>query len=370
MQIKKYSAPTLREATELMKEELGEEALILSTHVIPGDVYAGRDKTFEITAGVDGVPGNYSKYSTPAAAPIRNSANSFQNELEAIRQKVYVGTREKIKPAAKEVKNSKDILDKLKKTLDVLYNNEVDKSIISFIVKQVKEYKSFLKNTDIQKYVVSTLASMIPTYNFEIKKRENPYLVSFVGPTGVGKTTCVAKLAVISKILHNLDVGLITIDTFRLGAIDQLRIFSDISNVELNVVYELEDIPAALNKLKKKDIIFIDTAGRSQNNINSLKKTKEFLDRLNVDETFLVLNSTSSSRNLVDVAKKFDVFDYKAMIFSKLDEAISFGNIVNVANKTNKPVSFLTNGQVIPDDIISADADYIAKLIYSSQVTS
>jgi flagellar biosynthesis protein FlhF len=209
---------------------------------------------------------------------------------------------------------------------------------------------------------------MLPTHKFKLQKNQKVKSVALVGPTGVGKTTCIAKLAVISKILHNLDIGLISIDTYRLGAIDQLKIFSEISTIEMQVAYEVKDIPSIMNKFKKKDIIFIDTVGRSQKNSEQLIKTKEFLDAAGVDETFLVLSSTNSTKNLFDAAERFQIFNYDSIIFTKIDEGVSFGNLLNVIANFNIPVSFLSNGQVIPDDIISASPEFIAKMIYTGKI--
>ena len=206
---------------------------------------------------------------------------------------------------------------------------------------------------------------MIPTTNFRLSKGKKSKVVALVGPTGVGKTTSIAKLAAISKILHNLDVGIISIDTYRLGAIDQLRIFSEISNIDLLVAYEPEEIPSLVAKLKHKDLILIDTVGRSQRNKDELKNIRRFLDKITLDEIFLVLSATNSVKNLMDAADKFSLFNYTSFLFTKIDEAITYGNLINVSANFNKPIIFLTNGQVIPDDIISADSEYIAKIIYT-----
>jgi len=210
---------------------------------------------------------------------------------------------------------------------------------------------------------------MIPTSNFEVKKSKKPTIVSLVGPTGVGKTTCIAKLAVISKILHNLDVGLISIDTYRLGALDQLKIFSEISAIDFFVAYEPSDMVSLISKMRKKDLIFIDTVGRSQNQPSQLKGIQDFLSTVKMDDTYLVLNSTATSKNLIDVAEKFKSLNYNGLIFSKLDEAVTFGNILNITYKFDTPIKYLTNGQVIPDDIIAADPDFIANMIYSGKIT-
>jgi flagellar biosynthesis protein FlhF len=405
MQIKKYAASTLKEALQQMKDELGSEAIILSTRVLPVNGSLNRKKVFEITAGVENeqmpaLPKPSVKEST------KNFQPSFQDELKKLSDKIYHSPQakstgkantaageltktRKTKPIAEgeadddEVSvnryknksrrdaaqsNDSSIENELKEIVDTLLHREVKKTVVSAILSQLKKYKNFLQPSNIDSYVLSSIASMVPTYPFEVQKKNKPKVVSLVGPTGVGKTTCIAKLAVISKILHNLDVGLISIDTYRLGALDQLRIFSEISNIDMLVAYEPSDIPGLMNSFKKKDIVFIDTAGRSQKNHDQLSKAKEFLDAAKVDETYLVLSSTSTLKNLFDVAEKFKVYDYDTVIFTKIDEAVAFGNILNVTSSFDVPISFFTNGQVIPDDIISADPEFTASMIYTGKI--
>jgi flagellar biosynthesis protein FlhF len=134
------------------------------------------------------------------------------------------------------------------------------------------------------------------------------------------------------------------------------------------VAYEPEDLDEIMNQFKKKDVIFIDTAGRSQKNSELLKSAKDFLNHIKIDETYLVMSSTSTTKTLLEVADKFKMFDYDSLIFTKIDEGAVFGNLINVIAKINVPSVFLTNGQVIPDDIIASDADYMAKLIYTGKV--
>jgi flagellar biosynthesis protein FlhF len=277
----------------------------------------------------------------------------------------------KVPPSVKKEKMSlqpiSNIEKELKDVVDTLFNREVQKPIIASILSQLKKYKNFLHPTNIDSYVLSSIASFISTSKFEVNIKGKQKKVALVGPTGVGKTTCIAKLAVISKILHNLDVGLISMDTYRLGAIDQLRIFSEISNIDMLVAYEPRDMPKLINSFKKKDIIFIDTAGRSQKNSDQLLKSKEFLTAARVDEIYLVLSSTGTTKNLCDVAEKFKLLDYNSIIFTKIDEAVTFGGILNVVTNFDVPLSFLSNGQVIPDDIISADPEFIANMIYTGR---
>jgi flagellar biosynthesis protein FlhF len=256
----------------------------------------------------------------------------------------------------------------LQQIREELLDRDVNIDIVDKVIKKVDQYSPFVNESNKEDYLLSTLGSLIPTSEFELNKGDNPTIITLVGPTGVGKTTCIAKLAVISKILHNLDIGLISIDTYRLGALDQLKIFSEISNIDFLVAYEPNDLAKFIKKFRKKDVIFIDTVGRSQNNSKLLRTINDFLKSVEVDETYLVLSSTSDFKVMLDVADKFSVLEYDALVFSKLDEAISFGNIVNLVNKVNVPIKYLTNGQVIPDDIIAADSQFIANMIYSGKL--
>ena len=147
-----------------------------------------------------------------------------------------------------------------------------------------------------------------------------------------------------------------------------MKIFAEVSNIDLLVAYEAKDMPGILESFKNKDIIFIDTAGRSQKNYEELKEADYFLYRGNVDETFLVLSATHNLKNLYDTASAFQMFNYDSILFTKLDEAVSFGNLFNVAVKFDVPISFLANGQVIPDDIIAANPEFMANMIYTGEI--
>jgi flagellar biosynthesis protein FlhF len=380
MQVKKYLAPTLKLATEQMKDELGYEAIILSTRMVKQDVYPG-NKMFELTAGVDEVL----VADVPPKPVLHKSEDvyqSFEDELNKISKKIFQNTDEiekELEPRKPGIKandftknnftdTSYSNKDFIKNTVKKLEYEEIEKPIIKKIIIQLQKYGKFLQLDNLDAHIHSTIASMIPTREFNIPKSSKPKVVSLVGPTGVGKTTCIAKLAIISKILHNLDVGLISIDTYRLGALDQLKVFSDVSNIDMLVAYEPSDLKRIMQEFEDKDVIFIDTAGRSQKNEESLVQSKKFLTNAYVDETYLVMNATSTTKTLLDIADRFRLFNYENLIFTKIDEGVVFGNLLNLITRINVPTMFLANGQVIPDDIISADADYMAKLIYGRKV--
>jgi len=376
MQIKKFTAPTLKDATMIMKNEMGKEAIILGTRIIntPENLHT---KLYEITAGLDEYGQKAADRQKIITHSNENNNSDFLAELLSMSEKIYQGKSKpkKIindiyrKPETTEINKNKtpdDIEAKLKSIVRYLMEQEVNKPVVSSIMEQLKKYKNFLSNDNLEKYVLSCLSSLILTKGLEIKS-DKKKVVAVVGPTGVGKTTTIAKLALIAKIIHKLDVGLISIDTYRLGALDQLRSFAEVSQIDFLAAYQPEEMPGLLKKLNKKDIVFIDTVGRSHKNAAQLKTNLEFLEAANPDETCLVLSSTSSNKNLLDTAKRFQSFDYNSFIITKIDEAAMLGSLVNLTSATGIPISFLTNGQVIPDDIIAADQDYISGLIYTSQ---
>jgi len=410
MQIKKFSAPTLKEAAQKMKDALGGEAIILGTRIIEAaqgtDGNGGKikQKLFELTAGIEKEEpsfvhaDNQIRHKIPIKADGNdsgqvkgngsNSTNAnYENEIAQLKEMIYKHQRTSLShDSEKTVSNSAqekisnpnfniktaeeqkpDNLE-LKKVFITLRHRDVQKSALKTLSDTLKNYGELLDTVNPESYVLSSIASLIPTNKLKLERNKKAKKVALVGPTGVGKTTCIAKLSVISKLIHNLEIGLISVDTYRLGAIDQLRIFSEISNIELKVANEAGEMADIINKFRKKDLIFIDTAGRSQNNIQQLYETKEFLNAAQVDETYLVVSSTSSTKLLLDVLKKYKLFNYNSVIYTKIDEAVTFGSILNVAVKKNIPISFLSNGQVIPDDIIAADSEFIANMIYTGKI--
>jgi flagellar biosynthesis protein FlhF len=322
-----------------------------------------------------------SSYEEKPSTSLKKGNTSFSDELQLLTDKIYQA-QAKAKSAPKtakvipletstssaEPKRSELTEYDFKDIYDQLLHRDVSPRLADEIIEQLKKYGNILNRQNVDSYVVSIISSLMPISKFEFEKADRPKVVALVGPTGVGKTTCIAKLAVISKILHKLNVGLISIDTYRLGAIDQLKIFSEIANVEMAVAYEPEDMKGLLNQFKKKDIVFVDTAGRSQNNKKLLTDMNPFLEAINADEIYLVLSAASASKTMVDIAEKFKSVNYNGLVLTKLDEAVSYGGILNVSSSFGTPIKYLTNGQVIPDDIIAAESEFIANLVYTGKL--
>jgi len=186
-------------------------------------------------------------------------------------------------------------------------------------------------------------------------------VVALIGPTGVGKTTTIAKLAADFKLCRNKNVGLITIDTYRIGAVDQLRMYAQIIDIPLKVVLTPDELAEAIELMRDKDIILIDTAGRSQNDELRIKELKSFLNAARPDEVHLVLSSIAHQSHMLSAAEKFGQLGVNRIILTKLDEAISFGVILSVLRKFEASISYITTGQDVPDDIEVGNGKILAQ---------
>jgi len=188
-------------------------------------------------------------------------------------------------------------------------------------------------------------------------------IVALIGATGVGKTTTLAKIAARFVLEKNIRAALITADTYRISAVEQLKTYSDIIGLPLEIVYTPEELKVAIHKHRDKDLILIDTAGRSQHNDYQMKELQDFLAVDSRIEKHLVMSATTKNRDVADILQKFSVCEPGRVIFTKTDETSSLGLIVNLLADKDISLSFMTNGQSVPDDIIPATADKLAALL-------
>ena len=190
-----------------------------------------------------------------------------------------------------------------------------------------------------------------------------PRVIALIGPTGVGKTTTIAKLAANLKLRQHRRVGLITIDTYRIAAVEQLRTYAQIIHVPLRVVMTPEELTAAIAEMADRDVVLIDTAGRSPGNAERLDELKAFLAAAAADEVHLVLATTAHQKNLQSAMERFGALGVDRLILTKLDEAVSFGMILNIVRHMDAALSFVTTGQDVPDDIEVGEGRRLAELI-------
>ena len=221
-------------------------------------------------------------------------------------------------------------------------------------VKEPAECKQLLIDSIKQQMQVGETA-----YRFE----EETSVVLVIGVNGVGKTTTIAKIASMMKLSGKVKVALVTSDTYRIAAVEQLKTYANILGVPLNVVYSSEEMTGIMDELKEYDLVLIDTAGRSHNN----KEQKEDIHRLLETvpeperEVFLVMSATTKYRDLVKISQAYSEITKYNLIFTKLDETDAIGNVFNIRMLTGAPLSYMTWGQNVPDDIGKVDAQKMAK---------
>jgi flagellar biosynthesis protein FlhF len=190
-------------------------------------------------------------------------------------------------------------------------------------------------------------------------------IIAFVGPTGVGKTTTIAKLAANFTLLEKKKVALITIDTYRIAAVEQLKTYAEIMGIPIDVVFSPKELPPALQKYKDKDLIFIDTAGRNPLNEPQMEELKAFLGQDANIEIQLLISLTTSAKEIAEIFNRFEVSKVHRIILTKLDEVSTYGNLLSVTACSRRPISYITTGQSVPEDIELADSLKLAKLVLS-----
>lgn len=403
MRIKKYTANSMREALLQIKDELGEDAIILKTRKLPKKVFgiAGQEE-IEVTAAVDedavktpkqsfqpitlSNPGLYNRHRTSAIVDT-TKANAPDvrpwkpQEMQPIKQtrfnKVPVqesaSKDEQIDELKQNVRELKDIvaeiLNKEKATVaapvanvngftgewSILYRklleSEVKQKVAYKLIKEVSGTDILLADTQAEKKFVHALSNFFPVAGPLKLKKAAPLVVAFVGPTGAGKTTSLAKLAAHCCVNKQKRVSIITADTYRIAAIEQIKMFAEIVKINLQVVFSPDEIESALSACAQDDIVFVDTAGRSQRNKEHMDELVSFVNALHPDETHLVMSATTKDSDLLDIINRYKCVNVNRLLFTKLDETVRTGNILNIVNECRIPVSYFTFGQSVPDDI-------------------
>lgn len=417
MRIKKFTAPSIKEATQQMKDELGADAIVLNTRRMPKNALLkplGREQ-YEITGAVDEVPAPASPAPAPAQTYSRRSVRqSFESAVQSAADPM-LERMQQLQQAARsadmaaetepaphrpsqslrdatdiiqlkaEVEDMKSVLMQLTHQLKYKHFGELPESLkevyLNLLQQDVDEKfavaltNAVLKKLDpqdvdnhgsIEASVLQTIASGFPVPSAAPKAKKSRVVV-LVGPTGVGKTTTIAKLAAIEKLANGRSVGLISCDTYRIGAIEQLKTFAVIAEIPMQVVYRAADVAAAVKKFAKHDVIFIDTVGRSQKAKKELTELKKIVQAAHADEVHLVVSAQTNDATLSEIVEKFSVLEPTHMIFSKMDEAAIFGPLYNIAQRSKIPVSFFATGQAVPDDISVSDGMTFAKMLYQGK---
>ena len=245
-----------------------------------------------------------------------------------------------------------------------MVENGLDENFASKLLKKIKRNRD--RNPEKEKLHVMNFMKKVIPFEGEISlQADGPKLVAFVGPTGVGKTTTIAKVAADYAIRKNKKVALVSLDTYRLGAVDQLQIYGDIMNLPVEVAGEKQAFCEIVNRNRDKDLILIDTTGRSHRDQDYSHQLQEIFAAAGEVEVHLVLSVTSQEKIFSSIFQQFAPVGVDRVLFTKLDEGLSFGHLFNFSVRNRIPLSYFTIGQSVPEDLEIAVPDRVISLIFN-----
>lgn len=382
MIIKKFQGKTEKDAIVAAREELGNRAVIMNIRTTrPGgimklfrkpmvEVTAALEEKDDIKIPVKKAQEAAEKSEIPEKAEyapeeMEQRLSSIQSLLE--KQMHKEEAEAEAEEPEEETLEEKEGIPFLRMIYKQLIDNAVEEECANQIISEVE--KSIRKDMTLDSVLAAVYQKIIlklgepRNIQYEENKKK---IYFFVGPTGVGKTTTIAKLASELKLNQHAKLALMTSDTYRIAAVEQLRIYANILGLPLHVIYEPEDLQKNLNQLKEYDTIFVDTAGRSHKNEEHCNELEELLHSMPEEceyekEVFLVLSITTKYSDLERICTKYRGMCNYRIIFTKLDETTGIGNILNVAMLEDGRISYVTSGQNVPDDIGAIDVQKVAK---------
>lgn len=401
MEIKTFKAKTMRDALELVRRELGPSAAVLHTREVNGGplrrLVFGRKYEVAASAGVhvpsrlpEAVVGGVGQgawggstvvgevefdggrfdlaadaksdggramddYRTRYREDFRRQVAGQLGELHAMVEKLC-------EHAASAPAH--DLPEAVFRTFTDLIDAEVDETIAREWVDEIRhdaDARTIADAALMKVRVIELLESEIKVAGPIATEPGRCRVVALVGPTGVGKTTTIAKLAANYRLREKRRVGLITVDTYRVAAVEQLRTYADIIDLPMEVVATPREMREAVARMSHLDLVLMDTAGRSPRDEVKIQELKSMLTEAEPDEVHLVLSSAAGAKSLVSTAEKFAGVGTTALVLTKLDEAHSLGHLVSLVRDCRLPVSYLTDGQNVPDDIQVAQRGAMAE---------
>lgn len=397
MIIKKFQGKTENEAVEAAKKELGNNVVIMNVRNVKkkGILRFFRPDIVEVTVALEEENERYGaikkeekKEQTENAGVVYPTSNQTAVNRNLIVEDLNVEKRENAfleeklnnlhslleqqlqKPEENRVEDEEEEeTSELEKFMKLLYNtmldNEVSEKYANQIIDEIE--KSAKPNMPFDYALTNIYQKMILKFGKQegiVPPEKNPKVVFFIGPTGVGKTTTIAKIASRYIVDEKKKLALITSDTYRIAAAEQLRTYAGILEVPFRVVYSPEEIEQALKDFADYDYIFVDTSGHSYQNEEqkeTMKNIVHSIDGLAEKEVFLVLSATTKYRDLLKIVDAYtEVTEYK-LIFTKLDETSEVGNLLNIKLYTGAPLAYVTCGQNVPDDLEDFDPQKTVK---------
>ncbi len=386
MIIKRYLVKDMNEAMAKIRYELGKDAIIVSNRWIRqrGITNFFKRKVLEVTAAVD-----RKKPEEPLLRESRemgvvkeeaaryeyHHVDKYQKELDELKALVYQLLEDKQEISTQSINAGEGLREERQKnyggiskekssegSITQLFESlEIDEEVIEGFTAYCMENKIFTNiNSEVFKCYIEDFIENIGIGNVNIGRG----ILAFIGPTGVGKTTTIAKIAARESINHGKKVGLITLDTYRIGAVEQLKTYANILNIPIETVLTKSDLKLAIEKLSYCDIILIDSTGRSSYNTEQLRETKELLDGIEEKKNILVVGTNVRRKDLKSIIHHYREVGFDYIIMTKVDETECHGNILNVSYYAKKPLLYITTGQNVPDDILVASKENILDYLF------
>lgn len=390
MIIKKFQARTEDEAVAAAKKELGENVVIMNVKKVKrkGLFHVFRPSVIEVTAALEAesvkepvkqeTGQSILNITIPepkmsdilredireesADTAIEEKLNSLQNLLE----KQLKPEEQKQEESQEEEKPSESVVF-MKLLYNTMLENEVDEKYANMVLDELEKVNR--ENMPIDYVLAHIYQKLILKFEKPVgitPAQKGPKVIFFIGPTGVGKTTTIAKIASRFSVDKKKKIALLTADTYRIAAAEQLRTYANILEVPFRVVYTVEEVEQALLDFRSYDYIMVDTAGHSPNNESQKEDMKLFVHSVDdkaEKEVFLVLSATTKYRDLINITDSYsEITDYK-LIFTKLDETMTLGNLLNIKLHTGASLSYVTCGQNVPDDIEKFNPQSTVKLL-------
>ena len=379
MKMKKYTAPSISEAMKLVRAELGEDAVIINSKVIVTKKLFGliKHKNFEVLAGVDQVE---TRQTSPRLPDLQTNTNQYQEVPEQLRLHIDETLSKELK---NEIADLKLMMKSMQKHtiqselpenflpyIDFLKRQELSEELITAISDELFVHQK-QKDTpltreamkEITKDVLRKLLADLPMGGLSYEKK----YINVFGPTGVGKTTTIAKMAARAVLEKKKKIGFITTDTYRIAAIEQLKTYANLLQAPVEIVYNANDYKKAIESFAHLDLVFIDTAGR---NYKEAKYVDDLMQMINFDEeveSYLVLALTAKESDMEAIIQQFSEIPIGKYIFTKIDETNSIGTMYNLMIKYNKGLAYYTNGQEVPEDIEVADLEKVLELFFQGE---
>ena len=391
MEIKTFRAKTMQQALNLVRSELGAEATVLHTRELNTGLVSRmfRGRQYEIAASADmAAPAR----SAPSLAVSQDATTTLEPTLDVDYRSRYrdhfqqqqaeqAPAEDPAEEPTQEFNELHALAEQLRErshqtperhlpeTIFQVYTDMIESDIDESIAQELIERLRSEANVDIENSaaVRTELVQMLAdelTVSGPIEALPGQgRVVALVGPTGVGKTTTIAKLAANYRLRENKRVGLITVDTYRIAAVEQLRTYADIIDLPMEIVSTPREMREAIARMSDLDLILMDTAGRSPRDEVKIQELKSMLAEAEPDEVHLVLSAVGGARSLAMTAERFATVGTTSLLITKLDEATVLGNLLSVTRKCGLPLSYLTDGQNVPDDIQVAESEKLAGMI-------